>query len=433
MFGYYLDLAIRSLRHNKVLTALMVLTLGLGIGAYITTLTVLTLLSGDPVPQSSARLFYPQIDPAPKDGYVPGQTQPQLFMTYTDAMNLLHARQAMRQAVMTSVSVKIGSINPGTHPSLENTVMTTADFFAMFDVPFQYGSGWNVQDEEGHSRVAVITDVLNDRLFGGKNSVGQYVRVNDYDFRVIGVLKHWAPEPRFYAFGAAGPSYGGHDALFMPLQTMRDVGIVPKDYNCFDGGDNRDLEASSCVWLAFWVEFADAADAMAYKSFLANYVHQQMAAGRFARPEIAMRDMKHLLRYVDAVPDAVRLEAGVALGFLLVCVINAVGLLLAKCLRRSQEIGVRRALGATRKAIFAQFMVEAGLVGIVGGGLGLVFAEAGLWCIRRRPAEYAFLAHLDLQMFLFTFVVGLIASLIAGLLPAWRACTLAPAPQLKAA
>lgn len=53
MFGYYIDLAVRSLRRNKVLTALMILTLALGIGASITTLTVLKLLSGDPIPQKA--------------------------------------------------------------------------------------------------------------------------------------------------------------------------------------------------------------------------------------------------------------------------------------------------------------------------------------------------------------------------------------------
>ncbi|MEO7053145.1 MAG: ABC transporter permease, partial [Rhodanobacter sp.] len=54
MFGYYLDLALRSLKRNRVLTSLMVLALGLGIGACITTLTVLKLLSGDPMPQKSS-------------------------------------------------------------------------------------------------------------------------------------------------------------------------------------------------------------------------------------------------------------------------------------------------------------------------------------------------------------------------------------------
>jgi putative ABC transport system permease protein len=76
-------------------------------------------------------------------------------------------------------------------------------------------------------------------------------------------------------------------------------------------------------------------------------------------------------------------------------------------------------------------MVESGMVGIAGGVLGLVFAEFGLWAVRHQPAEYASLAHLDVSMFIATFVIALIASLIAGLLPAWRACVVAPAPQLK--
>ncbi|MGH8126021.1 MAG: ABC transporter permease, partial [Rhodanobacteraceae bacterium] len=76
MFTYYLDLALRSFKRNRVLTALMVLALGLGIGASITTLTVLKLLSGDPLPQKSARLFTPEIDPLPAQGYVPGQSKP---------------------------------------------------------------------------------------------------------------------------------------------------------------------------------------------------------------------------------------------------------------------------------------------------------------------------------------------------------------------
>jgi putative ABC transport system permease protein len=70
-------------------------------------------------------------------------------------------------------------------------------------------------------------------------------------------------------------------------------------------------------------------------------------------------------------------------------------------------------------------------VGIAGGVLGLIFAELGLLAIRHQPTPYASLAHLDVRMFVATFVVALIASLIAGLLPAWRACAIAPAPQLK--
>src|SRR5579875_1168066 len=178
MFGYYLDLALRSFRRNRVLTALMVLALGLGIGASITTLTVLKLLSGDPLPQK---------------GYVPGQSKPPWgnLMPYVDAMSLLRAHKAERQAVMALTQAKVTPARTGEHPFFSDAVMTTADFFAMFDAPFEYGSGWNAQDDDDRARVAVIAGFLNDKLFGGKDSVGQVIRINDHDYRIAGVLKDW--------------------------------------------------------------------------------------------------------------------------------------------------------------------------------------------------------------------------------------------------
>ncbi len=71
MFAYYARLALRSFRRNKVLTALMVVAIALGIGASMTTLTVFHVLSGDPIPGKSERLFYVQLDPRPRAGYVP--------------------------------------------------------------------------------------------------------------------------------------------------------------------------------------------------------------------------------------------------------------------------------------------------------------------------------------------------------------------------
>ena len=93
-------------------------------------------------------------------------------------------------------------------------------------------------------------------------------------------------------------------------------------------------------------------------------------AGRFTRPpNVRLRNVMEWLDFQQVVPSDVRLQAWLAFGFLAVCLLNTVGLLLAKFLRRSQEIGVRRALGASRRAIFAQFLVEAGSVGLVGGVL----------------------------------------------------------------
>jgi putative ABC transport system permease protein len=81
--------------------------------------------------------------------------------------------------------------------------------------------------------------------------------------------------------------------------------------------------------------------------------------------------------------------------------------------------------------LFAQLLIESGVVGLVGGIGGLLLAMFGLWLIRQRPSDYAALAHLDLSMLFTTFVLAVLATLLAGLLPAWRACQIAPALQLK--
>jgi putative ABC transport system permease protein len=427
---YYIDLAIRSLKSHKTLTVLMVLMLGLGIGACITTLTVLRLLSGDPLPQKSATLFYPQVDPFPRDQPFSRSGKMPWLMSYTDAMNLLRDRRGDAQAAMAMTEVKLTPATPEQRPFFGDGVMATADFFRMFDAPFRYGAGWSASDEEGRAQVVVIADYLNQKLFGGMNSVGRSIRVNDHDFRIVGVLGHWAPQPRFYAMHLGGRSYGEGDAVFIPLQSARAVGIEPKNVFTYGPDDGAPLETAPAIWLGVWVQTSDPE---AYRSYLSRYASAQAKQGRFEQPRTALSGLMAWMRSQEVVPDDVRLQAGLAFGFLVICVVNTVGLLLAKCLRRSGEIGVRRALGATRREIFVQFLVEAGIVGLAGGLAGLLFTEAGLWLIRRQPADYAGLAHMDAEMFVFTFVVAVVASLVAGLLPAWRACILSPAPQLKRA
>ncbi|HEX7341124.1 MAG TPA: FtsX-like permease family protein [Rhodanobacteraceae bacterium] len=431
MFGYYLDLALRSLKRNKMLTALMVVTLGVGIGACITTMTVLKLLSGDPLPQKSARLFYPKInyhDAANSHGKA---STPEPTMSYLDAMALLRAHKAKRQAAMAMTAVKVMPVKPGLRPFFTNVMMTTADFFDLFDAPFEYGSGWSSTEGAAGAPVVVIADYLNRKLFGGIDSVGRTLRMGSKDYRIIGVLRPWAPQPRFYALYLGGHSYGQGDAVFMPLETAVDVGLQPENELCFGQGDFSKLKTAPCRWLAVWVELASAGQAGTYRQFLSNYVQQQITAGRLHNKATALPNLMQFLTKAHVVPADAQIEAYVAFGFLLICVVNTVGLLLAKCLKRKREIGVRRALGASRRAIFAQFLTEAAIIGVAGGVLGLGLTFLGLWAVRQQPADYAKLAHLDLAMFVFTFVVALVASLIAGLLPAWRACVVAPAPQLK--
>ena len=432
MLAYYFDLALRSLRRNPVLTGLMVLAIALGIGASMTTLTVLHVLSGDPLPRRSAHIYYPQIDPRDMNGYQPGG-EPADQVTWIDGMNLLHAHRADRQALMTGGSVPIQPTQANLDPFYADARYTTTDFFPMFGVPFEYGTAWTTSDDENRARVAVISRTLNDKLFGDKDSLGKTINVNDADLRIVGVLDAWRPDPHFYDLYQG--TYGENEDVFVPLSTSRDLRLAHNgSTDCWGkGAPSQDkLEQAPCTWLQFWVQLDTPAQAAAYKQFLVHYSQEQKTLGRFQRPpNVRLRDVMQWLGFKKVVPGDVRLQAWLAFGFLLVCLVNTVGLMLAKFLRRSGEIGVRRALGAARRAVFEQLLVEAGLVGLAGGIGGLLLAQLGLWLVRRQPADYAKLAHLDPLMLLITFALAIGASLLAGLLPAWRACHVAPALQLK--
>jgi len=432
MFSYYLDLALRSLRRNWVLTALMVLAIALGIGASMTTLTVLHVLSGDPLPGTSSTLFYPQIDPRDLDAYEEGKEPPRQ-VTWPDGMNLMHAKRADRQALMTGGAVPVQPAQSGIEPFYSDARYTTSDFFPMFSVPFLYGHGWSASDDDAKARVVVITRTLNDKLFGGKNSVGQTLRMKDVAFQVIGVLDSWRPNPHFYDVYMG--NYAASEDVFVPLSTSRDAHFEHNgSTDCWGtgGGDQEHAETSPCVWLQFWVQLDSTAKVAAYKEFLVHYSQEQKALGRFARvPNVRLPGLMEWLDINKVVPGDVRLQTWLAFGFLLVCLVNTVGLMLAKFLRRAGELGVRRALGASKREVFVQLLVESGVIGLAGGIAGLLLAFIGLWLVRLQPSNYASLAHLDMSMLLTTFLLAIGSTLLAGLLPAWRACQITPALQLK--
>ncbi|HEY1589591.1 MAG TPA: ABC transporter permease [Rhodanobacter sp.] len=437
MFAYYLDLAVRSLKRNKVLTALMVLAIAVGIGASMTTLTVMHLLSGDPVPTRSGTLFYPQVDPDPS----PGQKQPYDMMDYRSALDLWSAHRADRQAMVTSSQLRLTAPQVNLPPLMAQMLSTTSDFFPMFDVPFRYGGSWTAQDDANRTRVAVISSDLNDKLFNGANSVGRTLRLKDTDVRIIGVLAPWRPSPQFYdvaggrfSNGDTASFYSKPEDVFVPFQSSLEInagGFQP--FTCWSMPDDPvHLQNSPCLWVVLWVQLDSAAKVGSYRRFVADYAAQQKALGRFVHADdTQLRSLMEWLDFNQVVPSDVRLQTWLAFAFLLICLFNTVGLLLAKFLRRAGEIGVRRALGASRAAVFAQCLVEAGLIGLLGGAGGLLLTLLGLWLVRSQPVEYADLVHLDTAMFLATFALAVAASLLAGVLPALRASRMAPSLQLK--
>jgi putative ABC transport system permease protein len=434
MFAYYFTLGLRSLRRNPALTALMVLTLAVGVAASVSTLTILHVMSADPIPEKSSRLFVPQFDNGQVEGFNPGDDPDDMQMSYPDAANMLKSGQGERRTAMYGVPAAIEPPRKDIPAFSATGLAPTRDFFAMFNVPFLHGQAWSETDDARGVDVIVLGRETAEKLYGNANPVGQRLMVMGFPFTVVGVTDNWAPLPRFYKL-IGGNRFGTPEEFFIPFATaLRHETQHSGSMSC---NANRDpgfasLLASECTWIQFWFETRTKSDRAELQSFIDNYATEQRKLGRLKRNAPSkLYDVNEWMEKLKVVGNDSKLSAWLAFGFLVLCLVNTVGLLLAKFSVRAAEIGVRRALGASRTEIFHQFLIETGVVGLVGGVLGLVLAFGALALIGMQSKGMANIAHMDWQMLGLTFVMSVSAAILAGLLPTWRACQVTPAIQLK--
>ena len=135
----------------------------------------------------------------------------------------------------------------------------------MFDVPFQYGGTWTDAADTGPEPVMVISRKINEKLFGGANSVGRRMRWNDNEFRIVGVRDHWMPLPTFYDVNNGSLEepedvyipFGWNAALELDSAGNTN-GWKPEDIKTY-----QEFLSSEVIWIQMWVELPDAAAATA--------------------------------------------------------------------------------------------------------------------------------------------------------------------------
>jgi putative ABC transport system permease protein len=434
MFSYYFKLGLRSLRRNPALTALMVLTLAIGVAASVSTLTILHMMSGDPIPTKSDRLFVPVFDVGQLTDYTPGDKPGDDQLTYTDVSNLLKSKQGERRTALYGIAAPMEPPRKDMGAFSAQGIAPTRDFFAMMEVPFLHGQPWSEADDARGADVVVLGREIAEKLFGGANPVGQRLNMLGSPFTVVGVADKWSPLPRFYRL-IGGERFGGSEDFFIPLSTaLRHETGHNGGMNCTTRSDPgfQGILKSDCTWLQFWFETRSAADRAELQNYLDSYAAEQRKLGRMKRnAPNGLYNVSEWLEHLKLVSKDDKLAAWLAFGFLVLCLVNTIGLLLAKFSVRASEVGIRSALGASRKEIFRQFLIETAVVGLAGGVLGLVLAFGALALIAVQNSAMAAVAHMDLPMLAFTFVLSVLAAMLAGLLPTWRACQVTPAIQLK--
>ena len=437
MFRYYLKLGLFSIRKNPILSALMVAAIAVGIGAYMTIINVDYVMSSNPIPHRSDVLFHVEVDSwQPNKAYYEPDHPPEQ-VTYMDGIALLEAGKARRQVLSYKTGRVLEPQGEGERPFELESRSTSADFFAMFDTPFVYGGGWDKSADDNEEYVVVISKEINERLFGGENSVGQTLVMNGDPYRVSGVMDTWQPMPKFYDVNN-GP-FEEVEEVFLPLSVAiaNEFGSYGNT-SCWkapEGGWEGRL-ASECIWLQFWVELHSENERQEYLAFLEAYVETQKAVGRFPRPtNNRLNNVMEWMEYQEVVAEDVGVLKGLSLLFLVVCLLNTIGLLLAKVTRQVGDISLRRALGASRRDVFSQYIVEAGVIGLAGGLLGVAMTWLGLQGIKSLYGELEFISRLvamDWPVIFAAIVLAIIAALAAALYPTWKASGVHPASQLKA-
>ena len=440
MLLHNIRIAWKSLQRNRVLSALIVSGIALGIALSTTFAAARHAFAQDPIPQKSAVLHYVRMDSWDPQKAYPGDDPKSLptQITYRDMVEIMKSKIPVRQSGMFKTSLYVFPDAKVGRPFKENVRLCFADFFPMFLVPFKYGSGWDAKADAGPEAVVVLSQETNDKLFGGANSVGRTVRIEDREFRVVGVLDPWTPSVKFYDLTTN--QILPPENIFMPFNQLQPMKL--RTFGNSDGWGPSPAQpglegrlASETTWIQMWVELPDASSRAAYRSFLDAYAMDQKKHGRFQRPlNNRITPVPDLMDDFKIVPKEANTLLVVSLLFLAVCSLNLVGLLLGKFLARAPEIGVRRALGASRFDIFLQHIVECELIGLVGGLIGLVLSLgsiAGLNSVIKSIALRPDFFRLDAPMVALSIGLSLLAGFAAGAYPAWRTCQLPPAVHLK--
>jgi putative ABC transport system permease protein len=450
MFNYNFQLAIKSLKDRPSLTFLTILTIAIGLGFYTTVKTMSYQGGQVPLAHKSKNIFLVQMDNREITADEVNHQSRLVDTTYKDTLNLMAmelpgVKQTFNWYTYGILNVEDKNINP-----VRTTAgVTSSAFFTMFEPPFLYGNGWDLTTEKSGEGVIVISKLMNDQLFGGKDSVGENIRIGTKVLKVVGVLDTWHLTRKFYdrGFRSASP-----DNFFIP-HTFAIDNELPRlaGFDCwaadadiarsFSLENTQRLINSECAWVTFWAEIPDE-QIENYQQQLISYIEEQKTFGRFPREILTyVTNLNDQFSYINGRNDFMNVFSIISSLFFAVCLLNAVGILLAKFMRRTKEVSLRRALGAKKKTIIAQHIIEVMIIGLLGGLLGIVVAHFGLQGMMniqiyasdytRRLEDMQPLFALDFTMITKAFATGIVCTLIASIYPIWRLCNTPPASQLK--
>jgi putative ABC transport system permease protein len=433
MLRFQFQCAWLAIRRFPGLSSLIVCAIALGLAATMSTAVIVWRLGADPIPNKSKQLHYVMLDTWAPDGYRNDFSPPDQ-LTHMDAMALFDKAPALKQAPMYRIGLAVQPERAEIAPTMENGRATSRHFLEMFEFPILEGATWAASDDANGSAVVLISEALKKKLFGAQSALGKELTASNIRFKIIGVYA--TPKRLVKIHDLTNGPFEHPEEFVVPLRTAIRLHLESRgNNNCwkpFDGGWEGWL-TSECIWLQYWVQLDTANARQQYQSYLDSYAEQQHKLGRFPRTtknNLLVNATEHMVRQ-RVVSDDQRMSSWVGLGFLLVALVNAICLMLAKFLRSAHTAAVHRALGAARSQIFRLHLIEAMMLGVISAILGLACTWLALWGMRWANAELIEIAWMDWRVMLCLLGVSLLCTALAGALPAWRVSRLAPAASLR--
>ncbi|NBQ67655.1 MAG: FtsX-like permease family protein [Nitrosomonadaceae bacterium] len=396
--------ALRALRQNRLRTGLTMLGMIIGVAAVVLMLSIgqgARTKINETIAAMGSNLFL----------VVPGATSSGGFSFGSGSVRTLTINDAYAVAELPSISatapVTTGTVQLNYAAKNWSTIITgtTPNYFAVGNWKIESGAIFTESDLRSAARVVVLGSVTAKNLFGDEDPVGKTIRITNRPFLVVGVLM------------AKGQSLTGRDQddnVLIPITTSeRQI-----TGNQFPGSIRYMM-----------VQGKSAGDMDIAEIEITQLLRQRHRIAKGKENDFTVRNLTAI---ADVATDAAKVMSivlgAIASVSLLVGGIGIMNIMLVSVTERTREIGIRMAIGANQRAILTQFLLEAMMICIMGGVIGLLVGVGGAWVVSR-VADMLIVITIGMVglAFLFSSAVGI----FFGFYPAKKAASLKPVDALR--
>jgi len=401
LLGEIIQVALQAIRANKLRSFLTMLGIIIGVGAVI---TMVALGSGA---QKSVQARIQALGPTLLSVFPGASFRGGIFMDMRVSLTMDDYEALARDAryvkgvvpeLTRNLQIKRGNLNQNV-----SVVGTTPNYTAVKNYTVVAGRMFTAGEDEGRRRYAVLGSAIPDMLNANPAAmIGQEIQIRGIPFEIIGVL---GPK------GSAGGFGNPDEQILIPLQTAR--------YRIMGTDRLRSITVDAASVPQMTLTMIE----------IERVLRREHKIRPGAENDFQIRNQSDILATFQQTTETFTyLLAGIAAVSLLVGGIGIMNIMLVSVTERTREIGVRKALGATRFNIMFQFLVEALVLCLVGGLIGILFGTLGAVGLSK-------LAHWNTSINVFAILVAFVFSAIVGLFfgiwPARRAASLDPIVALR--